>query len=330
VNCEQFCEDEQARTGISTLRPQIGARPPRHGRKRNGLFLVLDSGRIRGVVKVASTSPAVSSCRCELSLSVRGLSRRQAFSLIELLVVIAIIAILAGLMLPALSQAKERGRSAFCKNNLHQIMLGISMYADEANDYFPWAGSVDGNRDPDWVWGGQPTTWTTNRARWSDPGFGFHAEAGSIFSFVMNQPRVARSEYYRGGSALAYETANAQRSFRVYRCPSSGALGAALRVTYSVTSWLYPGISPLVPAIGLRRSRVVNPVMKILLVDETPNTHHNAMWSPTQDAAQGSFVTHGSQANVGFMDGHITQFNRPQMLALKQGQTTNLYFNPFY
>lgn len=290
----------------------------------------LDSGRIRCVVKAVSTFPTVSSCRCELSPTVPGFSRSQAFTLIELLVVIAIIALLVALLLPALSQAKERGRSAFCKNNLHQIMLGIQMYTDEANDCFPWAGGGDENQDPDWVWGGQPPAWTTNRAKWSDPGFGFHAEAGSIFSYVMNQPRVSRHEYYRGGSPRDYETANAQKNFRVYRCPSGGALGEALRVTYSVTSWLYPGISPLVPPPGLRRTRVVNPVMKILLVDETPNTHHNAMWSPTQDAAQGSFVTHGSQANLGFMDGHITQFNRPQMLSLKQGHSTNLYFNPFY
>ena len=289
-----------------------------------------DSGKIRCVVEVAPKFPAVSRCGCENAVTAPGLSRRSAFTLIELLVVIAVIALLAALMLPSLNRAKESGRSAYCKNNLHQITLGILMYADESNDYFPWAGNGDGNRDPDWVWGGQPQSWTTNRARWSDPGFGFHAEAGSIFPFVMNQPRVSRNEYYRGGSALSYEMANIGKSYRVYRCPSGGELGEALRVTYSVTSWFYPGISPLSPPLGIQRTRVVTPATKIMLVDETPNTHHNAMWSPTQDAAKGSFVTHGSQANLGFMDGHIAQFNRLQLLLLKQGSTTNLYFNPFY
>src|SRR3972149_2343018 len=85
----------------------------------------------------------------------------SGFTLIELLVVIAIIAILAGLLLPALARAREESRRKSCNSNLGQIVKACTTYQEPNGDFFPshWDGCrMDGTNIPKSVLGWTMTT----------------------------------------------------------------------------------------------------------------------------------------------------------------------------
>lgn len=223
-------------------------------------------------------------------LAMKTARRSAAFTLIELLVVIAIIAVLASLLLPVLSRAKEKGRQVQCVNNLRQLQLAWFSYANDNNNVLPPNASSDYPNRLNWVRGW--LDYEPNNPRNTNTALLVLNEPGSLGPYTQN-PAI-----YKCPSDRSWAAFGAQRHQRVRSYSMNGWIGTDLRLFFlnKVSTKLTDFSNP-------------PPAKNWVFIDEHEDTIDDGRYSfpygDEQAVADLPASRHHGLGTLSFADGHV-------------------------
>ena len=230
--------------------------------------------------------------------------RRYGFTLIELLVVIAIIAILAAMLLPALSRAKDMATRTQCVNNHKQLLLTLQMYAMDNSERFAW---------PNWAW--------------ASPGWLFGA-VGSAEKIPKPNNVTNVSDAYSGGLWWPY-----MKSARSYVCIADRKRPFFTKRFNQLSSYkMNSSACAHGSRAGMKISEPWSPQCWLLWEPDDPGPANPVVWwdaSSFPDKGEGLGRVHGAGAIISAVGGNaeffpIRNFNAEQV----NPQKNLLWWNP--
>jgi type II secretory pathway pseudopilin PulG len=245
--------------------------------------------------------------------------------LIELLVVIAIMAVLAAMLLPALSQAKNRAQLTIDLNNVHQILLAAHMYCNDNKDYLPRPGWGDMGVEPSWCVGvpfPEPSSGGT-RATYDQ------YYPLQVRSFKSIDPTTGKAMTRANASQLSPYLKNE----KVLRCPADMLNSQMYTRQQYLTSYSWNGVTIAFPS-GMAKLSLFKASDILLWEGPDVNTNQGCYYNDTANApADGASNRHGKGMTIGRFGGgaermSTAEFYRQAPVPAANAAPNDLWCNP--